>query len=79
MEKKEYNYGIALLKIILSFFVVLSHFHISGTYLRYTKSLAVPLFMMISFCLTESSLKDGSLHKCIKRIGRIYTPFIFGV
>lgn len=80
-----YNYGAAVLKIIMSFEVVLCHYwlfeNISDipVYLRIfdrLRILAVPAFMIMSFCfITDSVLtKDKGVY--IARIKRLLSPYI---
>lgn len=58
MEKdKEYNYGLALLRILMCFEVILCHFYNGGGsrflfLFDVLKNYAVPVFMMMSFLLT---------------------------
>lgn len=84
-KEDSYNYGAAVLKIIMSFEVVLCHYwlfeNISDipVYLRIfnrLRMLAVPTFMIMSFYfLTNSALtKDIRVFKA--RIGRLLSPYI---
>ncbi len=84
-KEDSYNYGAAVLKIIMSFEVVLCHYwlfeNISDipVYLRIfnrLRMLAVPTFMIMSFYfLTDSALtKDIRVFKA--RIGRLLSPYI---
>lgn len=72
-----YNYGIALLKILCSFLVIMCHFEYSEENLQYIKTLAVPCFMMISFYLQGFKLFEGDRGYCIKRLKRQIIPFWF--
>lgn len=78
---QDYNYGIALLKMLMCFEVVLIHFWImpATNYLvpfSMMKEFAVPVFMFLSFYFVENSflIKDHSKTK--KRIWRVVFPQI---
>ncbi|MDE6386426.1 MAG: acyltransferase [Lachnospiraceae bacterium] len=84
-KEDSYNYGAAVLKIIMSFEVVLCHYwlfeNISDipVYLRIfdrLRLLAVPTFMIMSFYfITDSALtKDIGVYNA--RIGRLLSPYI---
>lgn len=74
---KRYNYGIALLKIIMSFEVVVNHFYEKGkeTILGKPFSIictwAIPVFMIISFYYLEKSncfIDNKMIQKRMKRL-----------
>lgn len=47
---KNFNSGIEFLRIVLAFLIVANHFGYGGSYIWiYSKSIAVPSFMIISF------------------------------
>lgn len=80
MLKKEYNEGIALMRVFLTFAVILNHFwkvkdpgFLRPLYLF--RSCAVPVFMMLSFYLTERSISFPAKEKINKRISRLAWPF----
>ena len=81
MQKKiEYNEGIALMRVFLTFAVILNHFwkvkdpgFLQPLYLF--RSCAVPVFMMLSFYLTERSISFPAKEKIKKRISRLAWPF----
>ena len=56
MEKREYNLGIALLRIWMCFEVVLCHFRtwtIKGGILYEFQGAAVPVFMLVAFVFCD--------------------------
>lgn len=81
IEKKEFNYGLALLRALMCFEVVLCHFWTSDVP-KYLKSfsmlrgLAVPIFMFLSFFLTEHTFLNYNKIKAKKRIWRVIYPQI---
>lgn len=83
MNTKKYNYGISLLKAIMSFEVVCCHFWLSdkvdvvGLKLLIAKLcyMAVPVFMIVSFYFTAKSSNDNFFKPLLKRIKRIAIPY----
>lgn len=84
--KKEYNFGLALLRLWMCFEVVLCHFWHSPsssnfliqTFLIDTRQLAVPVFMILSFFYTSRHFEDeadwkGAFHK---KMNRLYFPHV---
>lgn len=78
-----FNYGIAILRIWMTFEVILCHFwlvergEISGIWAFFydCKQLAVPIFMIMSFFLLEPHLKEG--YTLIgKRLYRLAIPYV---
>lgn len=81
IEKKEFNYGLALLRALMCFEVVLCHFWNSdgSRFLMpfsMLKGLAVPVFMFLSFFLTEHTFLEYNKTKAKKRIWRVIYPQI---
>lgn len=83
LEKKEnnFNYGIAILKMLMCFEVVLIHFWIkppSSILIPFSmlKEFAVPVFMFLSFYFTEKSFLINDCSKTKKRIWRVVFPQI---
>ena len=77
MEVKKYNYNIALLKIFFSYCVVLCHYWNPDFYAQYPavvditdrlRRCAVPIFVMISFYLTEKTYSEFRIGKFKERI-----------
>ena len=87
-EPKEYNYGLAILKIWMCFEVIIVHFmDWNGetlctlslpmrTLLRYC-GLAVPIFMLSSFTLTDMSKLSKDNAKLKHRFYRLLLPHFF--
>lgn len=81
-DMAERNEGIALLRPILTFSVIMVHFWNSNNkmlsnVLNDFISLSVPVFMLISFFLTESVFSFLSKEKFIRRIRRLGWPYVF--
>lgn len=82
MNRKSYNYGLALLRIWMCFEVVLDHFWIHDTYtwpnpLAEYGSAAVPIFMIMSFFFTDIEDASKNVKTIRTRIGRIMIPQAF--
>lgn len=80
-EGRSFNYGLALLKSLMCFEVVLDHFWMedASIYLMPFKAMglvAVPIFMFISFYLTERIFLDSDGKRIKKRIWRVCWPQI---
>ncbi len=82
-EKKKFNYGLALLRFFMCFEVVLCHFWIyDGSYpliskpLNYLRSCAVPIFMIMSFYLSNRLFINVNRMTLIKRIKRLIIPYL---
>lgn len=80
-RKQEFHVGIALLKAVLSFYIVLIHYwraqpDISGSspLPKTLGGVGVAAFLLISFLLTERSLSAGSLKQLGRRVGRLMIP-----
>ena len=81
IEKKEFNYGLALLRTLMCFEVVLCHFWDSDDPkflmpFSLLRGLAVPVFMFLSFFLTEHTFLEYNKTKAKKRIWRVIYPQI---
>lgn len=76
-ELKEYNTGISILKLALSFGVVLCHFYYAEGILGFLMIIAVPSFMFISFYLTYQLLGQKDSRKFLKRVERLLIPHLF--
>lgn len=78
---KKYNNGILFLRILLTLSVILNHFWETDEVSRalmplFTmRSVAVPVFMLMSFYLTESKVLSGAVSNLKKRFVRLATPF----
>lgn len=78
--KKDYNVGIAILRTIMCFMVVLCHcwdaIDAQGIMkmLSWTRGFAVPVFMMMSFVLVQNTLVMHNKEKMSKRFERLLIP-----
>ena len=81
MAQDKYNYGLSLLRVFLTIFVILNHFWESDVVNRVLmplstmRSVAVPTFMLMSFYLTARKISSGSSGDLKKRIVRLAIPF----
>lgn len=80
MNKKSYNYGVALLRIVFCYMVINFHFYglMNGDNRFYfLRELAVPIFIFISFYYGYKVIasNDNSLYK--KRAIRLLVPYLF--
>ncbi len=83
---KKLNIGINLLRILLTFGVVINHFWWTATPGQYTgwykvlwqwRGLAVPMFMTMTFFFTADRFRTGDVLWLKKRFRRLYEPFVF--
>lgn len=83
-KNQKYNLGLAILRLWMSFEVVLCHYW-SGMSNNYKGSLniflkfgtlAVPIFVIISFYLTETKISTSDKNSFMKRIQRLLIPYI---
>ncbi len=79
--KDGYNVGLSLLRAFMCFSVILCHFW--GNFdtgwrgwLSFFKGYAVPVFMLMSFFLTEKTLMSYDKKKIRKRLERLLIPFV---
>lgn len=85
MGEKEYHYGLALLRIWMCFEVVCYHFFNSDVVLhnpilkviKIWGYIAVPVFMIMSFAMTDMAATARSKEKVKKRFYRLLVPHIF--
>ena len=80
-KKRKFNYGIALLRTLMCFEVVLCHFwttDVPKVLMPFSvlRGLAVPVFMFLSFFLTEHTFLEYNKNKAKKRIWRVIYPQI---
>lgn len=82
-SSKNYNYGLAVLRIMMAFVVVLCHFWNSSDsftgmalFFHKLKPLAVPTFLLMAFFFFEKSLHACSLSSLKKRLSRLLAPHI---
>lgn len=80
MEKREYNYGIALLRIFFCYMVVSFHFYglqYGDQRFYFLRELAVPMFVFISFYFGYKLINSNDNKKYLKRAGRLFVPYLF--
>lgn len=70
--KKDINIGLNLLRVIMSFAVVRTHFGCGDIF----GTIAVPVFMIMSFFFTEKYIIDRDNDKLKNRIERLVYPYI---
>ena len=80
-ENENYNYGLALLRTLMCFEVVLCHLwtdYVPRFLMPFSllRNLAVPVFMFLSFFLTEKTFFENNKIKKRKRIWRVIYPQI---
>ena len=79
--EERHNYGIALLRMLMCFEVILSHFWTEGRTrhvppLNELLGVHVPVFMFLSFYLTEKTFLEKSPEKAWKRLRRLAVPHV---
>jgi len=83
--KNNFNYGLAILKTILAFYVVKTHFFNRNStknkiwvyFLVKNRRIHVPCFFIISFSFNYKSLISKDSKKNYKRFERLLIPYIF--
>lgn len=73
--KKAKNYGIAILRVLLSFMVVLDHFYSKRKYLLNILYYHIPTFFLLSFYFTYSSFVKFNISKVKLRFERLLIPY----
>lgn len=78
MDKKEYNYGIEILRVFLSFMVIMDHLYNKKKLKNYYYILYyhIPTFFLISFFFTYNTLTSFNLQKIKLRFERLFIPYI---
>lgn len=80
-KKETFNCGIALLKSLMCFIVILCHFWTieEQSFLfvfNWMKPMAVPTFMFVSFYLTQNSFLHKNKEYFKKRVGKLVLPHV---
>lgn len=76
IENKNYNIGICLLRLLMSFIVVSCHYYAGNiVIISLMKNLAVPVFMLIAFMYFKNILSDKG-RKIIGRLKRLLYPYV---
>jgi len=76
-QKKEYNIGIGILRVFLSFMVIIDHLYDRKKYPAYIYFLCyhIPTFFLLSFFYTSKTLKSFNINKIKMRLERIIIPY----
>ena len=76
--KKEYNLGIEILRVFLSFTVLMDHLYNQNKLRKYSNILYyhIPSFFIISFYFTFSTLSSCNIKKIKLRFERLIIPYI---
>ena len=76
-RKKEYNFGIGILRVCLSFMVIMDHLYNQKIYNRYIYFFYyhIPTFFLISFFYTFNTLLSFNINKIKGRFERIMIPY----
>jgi fucose 4-O-acetylase-like acetyltransferase len=75
--KKEYNIGIGILRVCLSFMVIMDHLYDHNIYKKYAYFFYhhIPTFFLLSFFYTFNTLVSFNINKIKKRFERIMIPY----
>lgn len=73
--EKEKNYGISILRVILSFMVVIDHFYIKKKKYVYLLYYHIPTFFLISFYYTHNTFVNSNISKIKLRFERLIIPY----
>ena len=75
---KEKNYGISVLRVILSFMVVMDHFYNKKRKIKFIHILYyhIPTFFLISFFYTHKTFTSYNIEKIKLRFQRLVIPYI---
>ncbi len=74
-NKKVYNIGIRILRVILSFMVVVDHIYIKKKKYIYFLYYHIPTFFIISFYFTYKTLISFNINKIKLRFERLIIPY----
>ena len=78
--KKDYNYGVSILRIIFCYMVVNFHFYglmYGDNRFYFLRELAVPVFIFISFYFGYKVISSGDTSSYKKRMIRLIVPYLF--
>ena len=78
INKKDKNYGIAILRVLLSYMVVIDHFYNKKIKKKYKHILYyhIPTFFLISFYYTHKTFATFNIDKIKLRFQRLVIPYI---
>jgi fucose 4-O-acetylase-like acetyltransferase len=76
-RKKEYNIGIGILRVCLSFMVIMDHLYSQKKYKQYVYFFYyhIPTFFLVSFFYTFNTLSSSNINKIKRRFERIMIPY----
>ena len=76
-RKKEYNIGIGILRVCLSFMVIMDHLYNQQEYQKYVYFFYyhIPTFFLLSFFYTFNTLYSLNINRIKKRFERIMIPY----
>ena len=76
-RKKEYNIGIGILRVCLSFMVIMDHLYNQRKYSKYVYFFYyhIPTFFLLSFFYTFNTLISFNINKIKQRFERIMIPY----
>ena len=76
-RKKEYNIGIGILRVCLSFMVIMDHLYNQQKYKQYVYFFYyhIPTFFLLSFFYTFNTLHSLNINRIKKRFERITIPY----
>ena len=81
-QEEGYNYGLAILRILITFTVVLNHYwgpsgnaSVFEAFVDKSRPLAVPIFMLLSFFFIEKKLSFISADLVKERMKRLMIPY----
>ena len=79
INKKEYNFGVDFLRVLLSYSVILDHLYNKSILKKYVHVLYyhIPTFLLISFFFTFNTLISYNIKKIQLRFERLIIPYIF--
>ena len=73
---KKINYGISILRVILSFMVILDHFYKRKKHYYYILLYHIPTFFVISFYYTYNTFSRKNIPKIKLRFERLVIPYL---
>ena len=79
VQKKEKNYGIAILRVLLAYMVVIDHFYDSKRKKKFLHILYyhIPTFFLLSFYFTYNTFSKFNITKIKLRFERLIIPYFY--
>jgi len=78
LVRKKVNYGISILRVILSLMVIFDHFYYKITYTNILYY-HIPTFFLLSFYYTYNTLSSFNITKIKSRFERLLIPYIYWI